>query len=92
MKTAIILMLAMMIPMACATMDSVVKTKISVKIEDGNVLHISGEGLDWRKTLNSLNHGKPLSQVAPWSGLRKDFQKLATQIDKYISNGSTKGW
>ncbi len=47
---------------------------------------------DWRKTLNSLNHGKPLSQAAPWSGLRKDFQKLATQIDKYISNGSTKGW
>ncbi len=47
---------------------------------------------DWRKTLNSLNHGKPLSQAAPWSGLRKEFQILAAQVDKYISNGSSKGW
>ena len=47
---------------------------------------------DWRKTINSLNHGKPLSQVAPWSGLRKDFQKLASLVDKYISNGSSKVW
>ncbi len=35
---------------------------------------------DWRRIANCINCGKPLAEVAPRSGLRKDFQKLTANI------------
>ncbi len=45
---------------------------------------------DWRKTTSSINQGKPLADVAPWSGLRRDFQKFAAHIEEQISNSNGK--
>jgi Flp pilus assembly CpaE family ATPase len=35
---------------------------------------------DWRSAMKSLNRGLPLARVAGWSGLRRDFRKLAATI------------
>jgi len=44
---------------------------------------------DWRKAMKSVNRGHPLSQVAPRSGLRSDFRKLAAKVSAYgISDGA----
>ncbi|MFC1781587.1 CpaE family protein [Planctomycetota bacterium] len=43
---------------------------------------------DWRIAMKSVNHEKPLVQVAKGSGLRSDYQKLATKIHSYQSNGN----
>jgi len=36
---------------------------------------------DWRKAMNCVNRGQLLAQVAPRSGLRRDFRRLAAEID-----------
>ena len=41
---------------------------------------------DWPKAMKSVNLAQPLAQVAKRSGLRKDFQKLAARINKYVTN------
>jgi len=38
---------------------------------------------DWRKAMKSVNRGHPLSQVAPRSGLRSDYRKLAAKVAAY---------
>ncbi len=38
---------------------------------------------DWRKAMKSVNSGHPLSQVAPRSGLRSDYRKLAAKVAAY---------
>jgi pilus assembly protein CpaE len=43
---------------------------------------------DWRRALNSVNRGLPLAQVAPRSGLRNDFRKLAAEIRACETNGN----
>lgn len=44
---------------------------------------------DWRNAMNSINHGQPLAEVAPRSGLRRDFRKLAARIYTHeSSNGA----
>jgi pilus assembly protein CpaE len=43
---------------------------------------------DWRNAMNSVNHGQPLAQVAPRSGLRRDFTKLAAKIYTHETNNS----
>jgi pilus assembly protein CpaE len=44
---------------------------------------------DWRNAMNSINHGQPLAQVAPRSGLRRDFRKLAARIYANESSNGT---
>ncbi|MHC4131238.1 MAG: AAA family ATPase [Planctomycetota bacterium] len=44
---------------------------------------------DWKRTALSINNGKPLSEIAPWSGLRKDFQKIASLVCSQTRNGSS---
>ncbi|MHC4186648.1 MAG: AAA family ATPase [Planctomycetota bacterium] len=44
---------------------------------------------DWKRTALSINNGKPLSEIAPWSGLRKDFQKIASLVSSQTRNGSS---
>ena len=46
---------------------------------------------DWRNAMNCINRGQPLAGVAPKSGLRRDFRKLAAQISAHGTNGSTRG-
>ena len=43
---------------------------------------------DWRRAMNCVNRGQPLAQVAPRSGLRRDFRKLAAEIYAYETNGN----
>ena len=42
---------------------------------------------DWRNAINCVNRGQLLAEVAPRSGLRRDFRKLAAQIDMRGTNG-----
>ena len=35
---------------------------------------------DFKSALRSINFGKPLSEVAPMSGLRRDLRKLAEKV------------
>jgi pilus assembly protein CpaE len=42
-----------------------------------NLYHIRS---DWRNAVNCINRGKTLAEVAPRSGIRKDFQKLVSEI------------
>lgn len=42
---------------------------------------------DWRKAIRSLNRGQPLAHTARRSGLRRDFQKIAAQVQRWTSNG-----
>ena len=44
---------------------------------------------DWRNAMNSVNHGQPLARVAPRSGLRRDFRKLAARIHAHETNNNT---
>ena len=46
---------------------------------------------DWRKAMNCINHGRPVADVAPRSGLRRDFQKLAAKIHAWGTNGNGNG-
>lgn len=45
---------------------------------------------DWKIAMKSVNHGKPLAQVAKSSKLRGDYQKLAVTIHGYRSNNNDK--
>jgi pilus assembly protein CpaE len=62
-----------------------------VKLEDGKkalgVSSLHRIRSDWRKAMNSVNRSQPLAQVAPKSGLRRDFRKLAAQIYACETNG-----
>ncbi len=42
---------------------------------------------DWRKAIRSINHGQPLANTARRSGLRRDFCKVAAQVQRWIANG-----
>jgi pilus assembly protein CpaE len=42
---------------------------------------------DWKQTARSINNGKPLADIARWSGLRRDFQKIAALINTQTRNG-----
>jgi pilus assembly protein CpaE len=47
---------------------------------------------DYRKIINCVNRGEPLSELAPRSGIRRDFQKLATNIYAcHNGNGNSHG-
>jgi len=47
---------------------------------------------DWRKAIRSLNRGQPLAHSSRFSGLRRDFRKIAAQVQRYTANGhSPKG-
>lgn len=56
-----------------------------------SLLHIRS---DWRKVISCVNHGRPIAQVAPVSGLRHDFQKLASKIYgcQISNNGKLLKW
>jgi Flp pilus assembly CpaE family ATPase len=41
---------------------------------------------DWRKAVGAINQGKPICEIAPWSRLRKDYQKLVTEINNVVSH------
>jgi len=41
----------------------------------------------WRKAVKSLNHGQPLGIVARYSGLRRDYRKIAGQLKRWNRNG-----
>jgi len=43
---------------------------------------------DWKKAANCINSGHPLADVAPRSGLRRDYRKLAEIIYSYHTNGN----
>ncbi len=43
---------------------------------------------DGSKVVKSLNRGLPLASVARYSGVRRDYRRLARQIHKYSSNGA----
>jgi len=45
---------------------------------------------DWRKAMKSVNRGQPLAEVAPRSGLRSDFRKLAAKVSAYKINSRAK--
>lgn len=65
------------------------KRSLLVRLEDGkkalglNCIHWIRS--DWRNAMNCVNRGQLLAEVAPRSGLRRDFRRLVTQI-----NGSGK--
>jgi pilus assembly protein CpaE len=42
---------------------------------------------DWREAMNSLNRGQPLALCAGRSKLRRDFRKIADQVQSWIENG-----
>ncbi|MFH1371885.1 MAG: AAA family ATPase [Planctomycetota bacterium] len=47
---------------------------------------------DFKKIVNCVNRGEPLSESAPHSGIRRDFQILATTIHAcHNGNGRTQG-
>jgi pilus assembly protein CpaE len=43
----------------------------------GNICYIRN---DFRRVVNCINHGELLAKSAPWSGVRREFQKLAAMI------------
>jgi pilus assembly protein CpaE len=43
---------------------------------------------DWAKVFKSVNQGRPLSDVAKRSRLRKDYRRLVETIQRQTSNGS----
>jgi pilus assembly protein CpaE len=45
---------------------------------------------DWRSAMKSLNRGLPLARVAGWSGLRRDFRKLAAKIHNCTMENNVK--
>ena len=68
------------------------KKNLLVRLEDGkkvlgldSLQHVRSE---WRNAMNWINRGQPLAEVAPRSGLRRDFRRLAAQIDAYRTNGN----
>jgi pilus assembly protein CpaE len=42
---------------------------------------------DWSTAFRSINQGQPLANVARRSGLRRDFCRVAAQIQRWTSNG-----
>ncbi|MHC4791725.1 MAG: AAA family ATPase [Planctomycetota bacterium] len=67
---------------------------LQVRLEDGkkalglDCLHQIRN--DWRKTMSCVNRGQLLAEIAPRSGLRRDFQKLVAQVNGIEINGSNK--
>lgn len=68
------------------------KKNLLVRLEDGkkvlgldSLQHVRS---DWRNAMNCINRGQPLAEVAPRSGLRRDFRRLAARIDAYGTNGN----
>jgi Flp pilus assembly CpaE family ATPase len=45
----------------------------------------------FRKIVNCVNSGQPLSELSPRSGVRRDFQKLANNINGCNGNGKKQG-
>ncbi len=45
---------------------------------------------DYKKIIRCINHGQPLSELAPRSGIRRDFQKMAANIYG-LQNGNNSG-
>lgn len=45
---------------------------------------------DFKKVINSINRAEPLSDAVPFSGIRRDFQKLATAVSSFHGNGNGK--
>ncbi|MHC4124154.1 MAG: AAA family ATPase [Planctomycetota bacterium] len=45
---------------------------------------------DFRKVVNSINRAEPLSEAVPFSGIRRDFQKLAMAVSSFHDNGNGK--
>jgi Flp pilus assembly CpaE family ATPase len=42
---------------------------------------------NFKKVVNCVNRGEPLSELAPRSGIRKDFQKLVNNLRGHNGNG-----
>jgi pilus assembly protein CpaE len=42
---------------------------------------------NFKKVVNCVNHGKPLSELAPRSGIRRDFQRLVNNLHGHNGNG-----
>lgn len=40
----------------------------------------------WRKALKSMNRGLPLAQTARYSGVRRDYRKIAAQLRRWSTN------
>jgi pilus assembly protein CpaE len=45
---------------------------------------------DFKKVINSINRGEPLSEAVPFSRIRRDFQKLARAVSSFHENGNGK--
>lgn len=41
----------------------------------------------WRKAVKSMNHGQPLGLSARFSGLRRDYRRVAAQLKRWTCNG-----
>jgi pilus assembly protein CpaE len=41
----------------------------------------------WRKALKSMTDGRPLGLTARYSGLRRDYRKIAAQVSHWTTNG-----
>jgi Flp pilus assembly CpaE family ATPase len=41
----------------------------------------------WRRAAASLNHGRTLAEYARRSGLRRDYRKIAAQLQRWMANG-----
>jgi pilus assembly protein CpaE len=63
---------------------------LMVRLADGKrilgINDISRIRNDWHKTVMSINRGRPLSEIAPRSGVRHDYQRFAANLIN--SNGS----
>ena len=44
---------------------------------------------DLKRAIRSNHYGKPLAQFAPFSGLRRDFRRVARRVGQWTSNGRT---
>ena len=57
-----------------------------IKVDDGQkvlgIKNLYRIRSDWRNAVNCQNKGKTLAEIAPRSGIRKDFLKLVSEIQK----------
>ena len=66
--------------------DFLLSLKVSQKaIGDVSMCRIRS---DWTKAVKSVNKAQPLAQAARWSALRRDYRRLAAQIEKNTANGN----
>jgi pilus assembly protein CpaE len=45
---------------------------------------------DWKRISRSINSGKPVAEISRWSGLRRDFQKIAAIVISQARNGRSR--